>query len=111
MESVPSAPALASACPMSEPRVAPEWVIELERQYRFQWEPAQQAFVLLFPEGMVKLTPSAGEIVKRIDGKRTVADIIGDLEQTFPGVDLRQDVLNFLEGAYDRGYIRSKQNQ
>jgi pyrroloquinoline quinone biosynthesis protein D len=96
---------------MSEPHVASESVVELERQYRFQFEPAQQSYVLLFPEGMVKLTSSAGEILKRIDGKRTVADIIADLEQSFPGVDLRQDVIGFLEGAYDRGYIRIKQNQ
>jgi pyrroloquinoline quinone biosynthesis protein D len=35
-------------------------VLELARHYRFQWEPAQNAFVLLYPEGMVKLGGSAG---------------------------------------------------
>ena len=26
---------------------------ELARQFRFQWEPAQQSHVLLFPEGKI----------------------------------------------------------
>ena len=41
------------------------------RGLRLQWEPAQNAHVLLYPEGMVKLNASAGEILKRCDGQRT----------------------------------------
>ena len=40
--------------------------------FRLQWEPAQDAHVLLFPEGQVKLNGSAGEIMKRCDGERSV---------------------------------------
>ncbi len=51
------------------------------RGFRLQWEPAQKAHVLLYPEGMVKLNGSAGEIMKRCDGERTIAEIIvADLE-------------------------------
>ena len=46
-------------------------------------KPAQNAHVLLYPEGMVKLNGSAGEILKRCDGQRTVAEIIADLETAF----------------------------
>jgi pyrroloquinoline quinone biosynthesis protein D len=96
---------------MSDPRpaLAPDSVPELPRQYRFQWEPAQQSFVLLYPEGMVKLAGSAGEIMKRVDGICSVEKIITDLEQAFPGADLRQDVLDFLEAAHAKGWIRPKQ--
>jgi pyrroloquinoline quinone biosynthesis protein D len=93
---------------MNERRIAPDAVCVLERQYRFQWEPAQESFVLLYPEGMIKLPGSSGEIMKRVDGATTVADIVRSLEQAFPGVDLRQDVLDFLEVAYAKGWIRSK---
>lgn len=79
----------------------------LERQYRFQWEPAQDSFVLLYPEGLIKLPGSAGEIMKRIDGKASVDDIVSDLEEAFPGVDLKQDVIDFLEVAHDKGWIRT----
>jgi pyrroloquinoline quinone biosynthesis protein D len=84
-------------------------VMEIPRQFRLQWEQAQQAYVLLYPEGMVKLSQSAGEILKRIDGKLPIADVVKNLEQAFPGVDLRQDALNFLEVAYEHGWIRPKQ--
>ena len=92
---------------MNERRIAPDAVCVLERQYRFQWEPAQESFVLLYPEGMIKLPGSSGEIMKRVDGETTVADIVRSLEQAFPGVDLRQDVLDFLEVAYAKGWIRA----
>ena len=83
-------------------------VLELERRYRFQWEPVQQAYVLLYPEGMVKLGASAGEILKRIDGASSISAIVGDLEQAFPGTDLRQDVAEFLAHAHEKGWIRAR---
>jgi len=94
---------------MSESGISAHAVIELERQYRFQWEPAQNSHVLLYPEGMIKLSGSAGEIMKCIDGKTTAAGIVEKLEQAFPGNDLRQDVMDFLEVAHGRGWIRAKQ--
>jgi pyrroloquinoline quinone biosynthesis protein D len=87
-------------------KFAEELPLALEKQFRFQWEPAQESFVLLYPEGLIQLKGSAGEIMKRVDGSRTVSQIIADLEATFPGVDLRQDVIDFLEAAYAKGWIR-----
>lgn len=90
------------------PAFTDETVFELQRHFRFQWEPAQQAHVLLYPEGMVKLPGSAGEIMKRIDGDKTVRGIIDDLEKSFPGADLRADVVGFLEHVNGKGWIRTK---
>ena len=81
-------------------------VFELSRHYRFQWEVAQNAYVLLYPEGMVKLGGSAGEILKRVDGAATVSAIVADLERAFPGTDLRRDVTEFLAHARDKGWLR-----
>ena len=83
-----------------------ETVFELARHYRFQWEQAQNAYVLLYPEGMVKLGASAGEILKRVDGAAPVSAIIADLERAFPGAALRGDVTDFLAHARDKGWIR-----
>lgn len=95
---------------MNEPvKFTDDTVFALGRYFRFQWEPAQQAHVLLYPEGMVKLSGSAGEIMKRVDGNATVQSIVEDLEKTFPGVDLRNDVTAFLEVAHGNGWIRIKQ--
>jgi pyrroloquinoline quinone biosynthesis protein D len=85
--------------------------IELLRQFRFQYEPAQQCHVLLYPEGMVKLPGSSGEIMKRVDGTRSIEDIVKDLEAAFPGVDLRGDVIGFLEVAHGKGWIRAKEHR
>jgi pyrroloquinoline quinone biosynthesis protein D len=84
-------------------------VFEIARHYRFQWEPAQQVHVLLYPEGMVKLPGSSGEILKRVNGATTVGEIVADLERAFPGYDLRADVIEFLEHASGKGWIRTKQ--
>ncbi len=91
--------------------ISEDAVIELHKQYRFQWEEAQDSFVLLYPEGMIKLPGSAGEIMKRVDGKNKVSQIITDLEAAFPGADLRQDVIDFLEAANANGWIRQQSCQ
>src|SRR5438094_514101 len=77
--------------------------------YRFQWGPAQQMHVLLYPEGMVQLPGSSGEILKRVNGAARVGEIVADLERAFPGADLRGDVIEFLEHAHGKGWIRTKQ--
>ncbi len=84
-------------------------VFELARRLRFQWEEVQAAYVLLYPEGMVKLGQSAGEILKRVNGTSAVSEIVADLERAFPGADLRQDVTDFLEHAREKGWINARQ--
>jgi len=76
--------------------------------FRFQWEEVQNCHVILYPEGMVKLSPSAGEIMKRCDGKRSVRDIVADLAVQFPGIDLTADVMRFLEEATHHGWIGTR---
>ncbi|MBK6659788.1 MAG: pyrroloquinoline quinone biosynthesis peptide chaperone PqqD [Proteobacteria bacterium] len=77
----------------------------LKTMYRFQWEPAQAAHVLLYPEGMVKLSGSAGEILKRVDGERSIAAIIDELKVAFGGAPLDDDVRKFLAQAHSNGWI------
>ena len=78
----------------------------IERGYRLQWETAQNAHVLLYPEGMIKLNTSAGEIMKRCDGVATVAQITADLERTFQATDLSTDVVNFVHMAMEKKWLR-----
>jgi pyrroloquinoline quinone biosynthesis protein D len=77
----------------------------IKAMYRFQWEPAQSAHVLLYPEGMVKLSGSAGEILKRVDGQRSVGEIIAELKAAFGGAPVDDDVRNFLTQAEANGWI------
>jgi pyrroloquinoline quinone biosynthesis protein D len=73
--------------------------------FRLQWEPAQEAHVLLYPEGMVKLNSSAAAIMTRCDGVRTVADIVTDLERTYSLTGLQNDVTAFVAMAMERKWL------
>ena len=73
--------------------------------FRLQWEEAQQAFVLLYPEGMVKLNGSAGQILTRCDGARPVSAIVDDLEKAFSTTGLETDVIAFLDMAQAQRWV------
>ena len=73
--------------------------------FRLQWEAAQNAHVLLYPEGMVKLNGSAGEILSRCSGALTVGEIVADLERAFARDALGRDIAHFLDYALERGWI------
>lgn len=79
------------------PRLAP--------MFRLQFEPAQDCWVLLYPEGLVKLNGPASEILKRCNGRSTVTEITADLEQAFSQPGLRGDVGDFLVDAIARGWV------
>lgn len=94
---------------MSDGIFTAESIPMLALGYRFQWEPAQDCHVLLYPEGMVKLNGPAAEILKRIDNKQqTVAELIAELKVAFDGVDLDDDVYQFLEEAHGNDWIRKQ---
>jgi pyrroloquinoline quinone biosynthesis protein D len=91
---------------MSE-ALSKDTVVGITPTFRLQWEPAQNSHVLLYPEGMVKLNPSAAEILKRCDGARNIQQLIDDLQAQFPGADLEADVMQFLHAAHERGWIKT----
>lgn len=78
----------------------------LSAMYRLQWEEVQQAWVLLYPEGMVKLNGSAGEIIKRLDGQKNMLSLIAELEKDFETTGLQNDVLAFLDIAKQQGWVK-----
>jgi pyrroloquinoline quinone biosynthesis protein D len=69
------------------------------RGFRLQWEPVQECHVLLYPEGMVRLNQSAGEILRRCDGRRTAGEIVIELESAFETTGLAPEVFAFLDLA------------
>jgi pyrroloquinoline quinone biosynthesis protein D len=78
----------------------------LNSMFRFQWEKAQNCFVLLFPEGMVKLNGGAGEIMQLIDGQKNVQQITEALNDKFPDAgDLSNDVNEFITTAIEKKWL------
>ena len=76
---------------------------------KLQWEPAQDAHVLLYPEGMVKLNSSAAAIMTRCDGVRTLAEIVADLERTYELTALSADVQAFVALAVQRHWLELRE--
>jgi pyrroloquinoline quinone biosynthesis protein D len=78
---------------------------KLSRMYRLQFETVQNAWVLLYPEGMVKLNDSAAEILRRCTGQPTVDDIVNELETLFKVQNLATQVRDMLQEGARRGWI------
>jgi pyrroloquinoline quinone biosynthesis protein D len=81
---------------------------EIHPQFLLRWEASQDAYVLLYPEGIVKLNQTAGEILRRCTGKMLVRDIVAELEQLYPDAeaDIARSVGALLEAAHAKGWIR-----
>lgn len=73
--------------------------------HRLQWEEAQGRYVILYPEGLVELNRSAGEILKLCDG-RTLEEIVAELEQKFETEGLKEDIEEFLQAAVSHGWVQ-----
>ena len=79
--------------------------IKLNPNFQFQWEDKQNCYVLLYPEGMVQLNQSAGEILALCTGENDDKNINKILCEKFEVEDLTQDIKSFLEEAKNRNWI------
>ena len=88
-------------------RDALEMVLRMNPLYRLQFEKAQNGHVLLFPEGMIKLSESAAEILLLVDGKNSEDDIKSSLREKFPDApdDMEQDIGEFLSHATEKKWV------
>jgi pyrroloquinoline quinone biosynthesis protein D len=77
----------------------------IPRGLKLQWEAAQEAHVLLFPEGQVLLNGSAAEILRRCDGEHTVAEIVADIERSHSLSGIAADVSAFVELALGKRWL------
>jgi len=74
--------------------------------HRLQWESQLQHYILLYPEGLVKLNASAAYIFRLCDGKNSVQDILSILNGRFPDREVDRDVIHFLMVAYEKGWLK-----
>ena len=81
-------------------------IYKIAAHHRFQWEKAEDCYVILFPEGMVKLNGSAGEVLNLVNGESTVELITSVLVQKFPDApDISKDIIGMIELALDKSWI------
>jgi len=65
-----------------------------------RWGGTEDARVILFPEGAIKLQGTGRQVLERCDGQRTFGEIITELQAQFADADpakIRADISQFLE--------------
>ncbi|PCJ93788.1 MAG: pyrroloquinoline quinone biosynthesis peptide chaperone PqqD [Porticoccaceae bacterium] len=82
-------------------------VIEMSPLYLFRWEEPQKAYILLYPEGVVKLNDTGAAILKHCDGSQTASEIITQLNAIYT-TEVSESVYKFLEVSHAKGWIRIK---
>jgi pyrroloquinoline quinone biosynthesis protein D len=72
---------------------------------RLHYDDVREEHVLLIPEGVVKLNPTAAEVLELCDGERSLDDIVGALSARYDGADVRDDVHELVDGMAQRGLL------
>lgn len=96
---------------MNKTAIGLQCTYEIRPPFMFRWEDSQQAHVLLYPEGIIKLNESGGRVLKHCDGNTTVAQLIEQLTSIYCASDhaaVRDGIINFLEVSHAKGWIRAK---
>jgi len=99
------------AAPGARAEVAAGSVPALPRGVRLRFDQARDAWVLLAPERVLMPDPVAVEILKRCDGKASVAAIVDDLATAFAAerAQIESDVIAFLQDLADKGMVALEQ--
>jgi pyrroloquinoline quinone biosynthesis protein D len=72
---------------------------------RLRYDEVREEHVLLIPEGVVRLNPTAAEVLELCDGERSLDDIVGVLAARYEGADLRDDVHELVGAMAQRGLV------
>ena len=77
----------------------------LAAKARLKWDELRQKNLLLYPEGLLVLNPTAHAVVALCNGKRTVSEIIQKLTEKYESDAVAGDVRELLSQLTDKGLI------
>jgi pyrroloquinoline quinone biosynthesis protein D len=72
---------------------------------RLQYDDVREEHVLLVPEGVVRLNPTAAAVLELCDGERSLDEIVDTLSARYEGPDLGDDVRGLVDGMTQRGLV------
>jgi pyrroloquinoline quinone biosynthesis protein D len=72
---------------------------------RLRYDDVREEHQLLIPEGVVRLNPTAAEVLGLCDGERSLDDIVGELSSRYDGADVREDVREMVDAMAQRGLV------
>ena len=72
---------------------------------RLHYDAVRSEHVLLVPEGIVRLNPSAVAVLELCDGRRDLDEIVGELSQRYDGADVGADVRGLVGAMSEKGLV------
>jgi pyrroloquinoline quinone biosynthesis protein D len=72
---------------------------------RLRYDEVREEHVLLVPEGVVRLNPTAAEVLALCDGERSLEDIAGVLSARYDGADVSGDVVELVDALAQKGLV------
>ena len=72
---------------------------------RLRYDEVREEHLLLIPEGVVRLNPTAAEVLELCDGRRSLDEIVGALSARYEGADVRDDVLEMVDAMTQKGLV------
>ena len=75
------------------------------RSLRIHYEPQHAVWMLLLPEGAMRLNDSAAAIMRRCDGRHTVEAIVIELEELFATAGIAPQGESLIEEGVRRGWL------
>jgi pyrroloquinoline quinone biosynthesis protein D len=72
---------------------------------RLRYDEVREEHVLLIPEGVVRLNPTAAEVLELCDGERSLDDIVGAVSARYEGAEVRDDVLELVDAMAQKGLV------
>ena len=72
---------------------------------RLRYDDVREEHLLLIPEGVVRLNPTAAEVLELCDGERSLDDIVTALSERYDGADLRDDVVELVDAMTQKGLV------
>jgi pyrroloquinoline quinone biosynthesis protein D len=72
---------------------------------RLRYDEVREEHLLLIPEGVVRLNPTAAEVLELCDGERSLDEIVGALSARYDGADLHDDVHELVDAMAQRGLV------
>jgi pyrroloquinoline quinone biosynthesis protein D len=72
---------------------------------RLHYDTVRSEHVLLVPEGIVRLNPTAVAVLELCDGEREIDAIVGALADRYDGADVSDDVRGLVQALTEKGLV------
>ncbi len=99
--------------PVSNRPLAAESVPKLKDFVKFRYNDVRRQWVVLGPERLLQPDETAVEILKKVDGKASIAEIVAVLTKAYnaPQELITKDVLGLLQQLADKGFLYDCRNK